>query len=236
MISKRFLVGFSAAFYAAFIASDSNVLPAFGADDFARGCQLYNSKDYAQAEPLLAATVRKFPKFWPGHYWLGHTYLAQGKKSLAKAEYEAVGSCSPPPSAEISAACQKVLTSLGGGSTAGAGTAALPPATPGAASTPAAAGSEVSDKPVVMSSVDRDKAQRLEALQKELSTKVDALKNEQKQAVLDGDANTNRRYQYPDGTIKSEMSPAEKEAIEQDFQQRIRQVQEDYKHRMSNIR
>ena len=66
-------------------------------DDFTKGCQLYGSKNYSQAEPLFADTVKKYPNFWQGHYYLAHTLLAEGKRAQAKAEYEAVQGCKPAP-------------------------------------------------------------------------------------------------------------------------------------------
>jgi tetratricopeptide (TPR) repeat protein len=88
--------------------------PAVAEDDFTKGCQLYTAKSYSQAEPLLTATVKKFPLYWPGHYYLAHTLLALGQRTAARKEYEACLASLPAPGAEVVGACQKVIVSLGG--------------------------------------------------------------------------------------------------------------------------
>jgi tetratricopeptide (TPR) repeat protein len=88
----------------------ASALPVLAADDFDKGCALYNSGKYNLALPILQETVRKRPGYWAGHYYLGHTYLALGQRSSAIQEYETCQNCKG--AAPVAAACQSVIDRL----------------------------------------------------------------------------------------------------------------------------
>jgi TolA-binding protein len=213
--------------------------PALADDQFARGCQLYNARNYTQALPIFNETVQKFPKFWPGHYYLGHTLLAMGQRSAAKKEYEAVLNCQPPPAADTLAACQKVLASLGG--------AAAPSASSASSSTPTASGDggttstasaedgdkKEEEKPETLR--EKERRWQIERLRKECEDKIAALKLEMKEKMTHSETNANQWYKYPDGTVKIALSNEEEAAIEKEYQEKIAKVREESERRIAGI-
>jgi tetratricopeptide (TPR) repeat protein len=195
------------------------IAPAQAEDDFARGCRLYNAKDYKQAAPALSEAVRKFPNFWPGHYYLAHTFLALGQRGAARKEYEACLTSLPPPGADVAGACQKVIGSLGGSAPAASA--------PQAGSIPAgeskAASADAGDKAGEPESLrDKEKRWHVERLKKQCAEKIAALRAEEAEAlngattkwVRDGD---NRRL-----VVQPDIGAA----IEKEYAEKISKVQE----------
>jgi tetratricopeptide (TPR) repeat protein len=100
--------------------------PALAEGEYKKGCDFYAAGKYSQALPLFKQSARANPRYWPGHYYLAHTYLALGQKSAARGEYQ---SCLDlQPGASVSLSCRKVLNSLGGSdfATVGGGMTLLP--------------------------------------------------------------------------------------------------------------
>ena len=199
-------------------------------DQFAKGCQLYNAKSYSQAMPIFNETVKKFPKFWPGHYYLANTLLAMGQRSAAKSEYEACMTCQPAPGADTVSACQKVIATLSGGGSAMSGAPAASTAASGAAATPVAA---EGDAP--MTHQEKEREAQKELILKEAHSKVATLKAELKEALEVGEANANQWYKMPDGSVKTSMRPEQEAVIQQEYQEKINKLQEDAKRRVEAI-
>ncbi|MBS2007474.1 MAG: hypothetical protein JST01_10560 [Cyanobacteria bacterium SZAS TMP-1] len=203
-------------------------------DQFARGCQLYNARSYSQALPIFNETVAKFPKFWPGHYYLANTLLAMGQRSGAKREYEACMSCSPPT--DTLSACQKVLASLSGVSAAAPADSSAKTSS-ASASASAGGGSEEEGKKGDAPETPRDKDRRLqiERLRSECNDKIKALKAEMKERLAHGETNANQLYQFPDGTVRTSMTPEEEQAIEKEYQEKMARVKEETERRIAGI-
>ena len=126
-----------------------------------------------------------------------------------------------------------MLASLGGASAgggAGTATASAAPANPGK-------DDDNDDKgkgggPI---GADKDRMAQIERLRQECNTKVAALREEMKEALVQGKANGNQWYKYPDGTVGNDMTPEEKAAMHQDYADRIHKIQDDYQRRISAI-
>jgi hypothetical protein len=88
----------------------ATALPAFAADNFTKGCAFYNSGHYNEAMAYLQDTVSKKPRYWQGHYYLAHTYLALDQRPEAYGEYRLTQTCNPPR--EVLEACQTVMSRL----------------------------------------------------------------------------------------------------------------------------
>jgi tetratricopeptide (TPR) repeat protein len=206
-------------------------LPAVNAaDDFAKGCELYNARNYTQAEPIFSETVRKFPNFWPGHYYLAHTLLAEGKRAAAKAEYEAVLGCKPAPGADVSGACQKVLATLGSGVATGSSASA--------ASSAGGAGQagEDGEKGETLNANQKANQDQISRLNQEMNAKLDALRAEMKEKIAEGENTANTLYKFPDGTVRTSMTPEQEAAIHKEYADKMHQVQEEYRNRISHIK
>jgi len=206
------------------------VRPAFAADDFAKGCQLYTAKNYAQAEPILADTVKKYPKYWPGHYYLGHTLLAEGKSLEARKEYEACLTCLPAPGPDVISACQKVISSLGG--TVSDPLAAAAGADPAAASAAKGAVAEAAageKKEEPESYRDKEKRWHIERLKKMCAEKIAALRQECKDAIAYATSQASTYFKItPDSFGRSiQLSEEEQARIEKEYQDKITKVQEE---------
>jgi Spy/CpxP family protein refolding chaperone len=201
--------------------SELVLTPAYGEDKFAQGCQLYKAKSYTRAAPLLSETVKKFPNFWPGHYYLAHTLLALGQRGAARKEYESCLTCQPLPAADIVNACQKVIASLGG--TASSPNNATASATPLGESTATGAAGEV--KTTEPESL-RDKEHRwhIERLRKMCADKITKLQEEQKEALNEAMTKWTRGE---DGSRKLMIQPDIEAAIEKDYAERIGKVKAD---------
>jgi len=215
------------------------VAPARAEDQFARGCQLYNAKSYTQAMPIFCETVKKFPNFWPGHYYLANTYLALGQRSAAKKEYETVLTCQPAPPADTSSACQKVLASMGGASAAASASTATSSSPNGAETggTGAGAAEEGDKKEGEKPETLREKERRwqIERLRKECNEKISELKVEMKEKMAHGESNANQWYKYPDGSVKVALSNEEEAAIEKEYQEKMAHVRQEYERRIAAI-
>ncbi|MBU6454057.1 MAG: hypothetical protein KGS72_19920 [Cyanobacteria bacterium REEB67] len=215
------------------VAGSASLTRADAADDFAKGCELYNARKYTQAEPIFNDTVRKFPNFWPGHYYLAHTLLAEGKRAAAKAEYEAVLGCKPAAGADVAGACQKVLATLGSGSATGSTGSSSASATGGASG--AAKDGEEDETGPVLNANQKASLDQVARLTKEMNAKMDALRAEMKEKLAEGENNANTFYRFPDGTVRTSMTPEQEAAIHKEYADKIHQVQEDYKNRISHI-
>jgi tetratricopeptide (TPR) repeat protein len=211
--------------------------PVVGADDFAKGCQLYNDKNYKQAEPILSETVKKYPKYWPGHYYLAHTLLALGQHAAARKEYEACMTCQPAPGADVISSCQKVIVSLGGtlpepGSSTES-TTPLGEVKPAdgkmADSKPADGKAAVVEKEAPESYRDKERRWHIERLRKMCSEKIAALREELKEALDYATSQASTYYKIdPEKFGNSiQLSPEERARIEKDYQDKITKVQED---------
>jgi len=215
--------------------------PALADDQFARGCQLYNARNYTQALPIFNETVNKFPKFWPGHYYLGHTLLSMGQRSAAKKEYEAVLNCQPPPAADTLAACQKVLASLGGAaapaasSTSSSSSSSTASGDGGTTSTASAGDGDKKEEEKPETLREKERRWQIERLRKECNEKLAALKVEMKERMTHGESNANQLYRYPDGTIKPGLSNEEEAAIEKEYQEKMAKVREETERRIAGI-
>jgi len=199
--------------------------PAYGEDGFAKGCQLYNAKNYAQAEPLFSETVQKFPKFWPAHYYLAHTWLALGKRAAARKEYESCLTSEPAPGGDVASACQKAIVSLGG--TAPASASASASAVPlGDVKPGAADGKDKTESAEAPESLkDKERRWHIERLKKQCADKIAVLKEEQKQAL---EAATTKWVKADDGNTRKLVIPEDVEpVINEEYEGKIRKVQEE---------
>jgi tetratricopeptide (TPR) repeat protein len=188
----------------------ASALPVLAADEFSQGCALYNSGSYNRALPILQAAVRKKPNYWAGHYYLAHTYLSLGQRSLAIREYENCQACNP--SADIAAACQRVVYQLSSqpgarSQVSGAGTAAYGSATP---------------KP------SGPHAQELQADKQfiidQANQEVARLRVEEDKAINDFNNSTNVRYANRDGSVPV-LAPGAR-TIRDDYEDKIRDILE----------
>jgi tetratricopeptide (TPR) repeat protein len=214
--------------------------PAVADDNFANGCRYYNVKKYAQAETFLNDTVRRFPAYWPGHYYLANTYLALGRREEARKEYDACITSQPSPSQEVVDVCKKTIVTLGGIPSEPVGAATpLGEAKPLDGKVPELKlgelpSGEKTDAPEAY----RDKERRwhIERLRKQCSEKIAALREEMKQAMDIGQATTNHWWKSPDNPGPyTQMSDEQKAAIEKDYQERINKVEQDTEQAIAGI-
>jgi tetratricopeptide (TPR) repeat protein len=194
--------------------------PACAEDQFAKGCKLYEAKNYTQAAPLLSETVRAYPNFWPGHYYLAHTLLAQGNRTAARKEYETTLTCQPPPGTDIVNACQKVIAALGG-TAPGTGTTASAAPTGDIKTDTSVAGIKNAEPE---SLGDKERRLHIERLKKMCSAKVASLHEEEKEAI---NAGMTQWVRAEDGDTRKLIIPEALEtSIRADFAERVRKVQE----------
>ncbi len=190
---------------------------------------------------FVFATVKMYPNYWPGHYYLGHTYLALGRREDARKEYEACLASQPPPGQDVLDICKKTIVSLGGTLPEGSPVPAL---TDSKLSDAKPSDNKVSDakpadetKPPETAAGEkkdetesyREKERRLniERVRKQGAERVAAIREELKEALAAGDANSSRWVKAPDGTQTTHMNDDDRAAIERDYQARITKVEED---------
>ena len=198
--------------------------PALAAQDFSKACELYSARKYSEARPLLEDTVKKYPAFWPGHYYLGHTYLARGQNSQARAEYETCQHCHP--TAEVYAACQKALGGLGAGPGAGGGTTASGAAASAAPVDPLA-GADGSDASKNLSPQERALEENKKWVRKAADDEVARLRVEKQEAIDNCNAGANRRFRRLSDGTRYLSDPVELERLNTEYDARIKKVKDD---------
>jgi len=208
--------------------------PVVAADGFADACKLYEKRNYAAALPALEATATKFPAYWPGHYYLAHTYLALGHRLQARHEYESCLGCNPPPSADVSSACQKMITSLGGVVPAIATEPvdkvagdALPPPKEGDKPADAVIGAKVEKAEAGPTALEKDKAWRKKSIQDVCDRAVATLRQELKDRISQAEMDSNHWAKpSPWECPQTHLPEEERAAITKEYDEKIMVLQE----------
>lgn len=220
--------------------------PAMAEENFSRGVQAYTAKNYGLAKQYLSQTVSTFPAFWPGHYYLAHTYLSLGQRDSARKQYEACLSCSPPPGQDVLDACRKAMTALGGKPAPTGSTAAAAPA--GSTDGEGGAGSATEEKKAGAKETkeakeepesyrEKERRETIERLRKLCAEKVAKIRQELKQALADGDANSSRWYiDRETGGCVTHMNAEDRAAIELEYQSKISAVQQETEKKIADLR
>lgn len=218
---------------------------AMAEENFNRGVQAYTAKNYSLARQCLSETVRIFPAFWPGHYYLAHTYLSLGQRDSARKQYEACLSCTPPPGQDVLDACRKAMTALGGKPAPSDSTTA---AGSGGSTDGGGAGSATEEKKAEAKETkeakdepesyrEKERRETIERLRKLCAEKVAKIRQELKQALADGDANSSRWYiDRETGGCVTHMNAEDRAAIELEYQSKISAVQQETEKKIADLR
>jgi len=204
------------------------------ADDFAAACKLYEKKDFAGALTALEGTTLKFPSYWPGHYYLAHTYLALGHRLQARHEYESCLGCNPPPVADVSTTCQKMITSLGGVVPAittepldKVGGDLLPPSGDGDKASDAVIGVKVEKAEAGPTAQEKDRQWRKKSIQEVCDRQVATLREELKDRISQAELQSNHWAKpSPWECPQTHLPEEERAAITKEYDEKIMALQD----------
>lgn len=200
------------------------------ADEFGNACKYYEQKNYLKALPGLEATTIKYPTYWPGHYYLAHTYLALGQRIKARNEYQSSLNSKPAPLPEIVAVCQKMITSLGG-------TPEMPMTEPlDTIAADAAREADKSGDKVIGEKVEKaasgpspqemDSRWRKKAIQDVCDQQISALRQELKERIAQAELNTNNwEKPSPWECPQTHLPDEERAAITREYDEKIQALQ-----------
>jgi len=208
--------------------------PVVAADEFADACKLYEKREYAKALPALEGTAVKFPTYWPGHYYLAHTYLALGHRLKARHEYESCLGCKPAPSTDVSSTCQKMITSLGGTVPAIASEPvdtvakdALAPPKDGEKAGEGVIGAKVEKAEAGPTAIEKDKLWRKKSIQEMCDRQVATLRQELKDRIAQAELDSNHWAKpSPWECPQTHLPEEERAAITKEYDEKIMALQE----------
>ena len=217
--------------------SNNNLAPpAVASDDFVQACQLYASKDYGKARPIFEETVKKYPAFWQGHYYLGHTYLALGQRLAAKKEYAACLASKPAPAVDAFQTCEKMIESLGGRTdlpASSAGKAVANEADKDGGLAEPAIKADKSEKTVKegaeagLSPQEKDRQWRKKSIQDICDREVALLKEEVKERIAQAERDTNNWGRMSPGEyLQTHLPDQERASITREYEDKIQNLKD----------
>lgn len=199
--------------------------PARAGTDLEEGVKLYAAKNYVKALPLLEKAAMMSPMSWQAHYYLANTNLALGRMAAAKYEYELCRkTCNKPA---IIAQCKEGILRAERHSMQTA---------------PSAAGAKSSD-PESESAGSRGLSdaqvaanRKKEDIMKEARAAVARIKQDAKEQLEHEKANANQYYQYPDGSVGTDIDHEREAEIQREADEKCRKIMDAAERRLKSIR
>ncbi len=214
------------------------------ADEYSQGASQYAAGDYAGAKSHLLKATRAKPKSWQAHYQLANTYVQLKDSASAKNSYLKCIACHPP--ADIKTNCTTALSYIASNpkltapvASAAAVSRPVQMITPSQSTGTSSASSSTSSSTSTSTSepgVSADLAARRARIIKDGEDEVTRMKAQEKDRQQEMEANSNQRYIYPDGTVKTAMSQDEQVQLQRDMEQKAAAIRERAKRRAADLR
>jgi tetratricopeptide (TPR) repeat protein len=217
----------------AFLTISTCCAHSYASDPFTDGCADYSAGNFGKAKIEFASALKANPKSWRAEYQLANTHMALQETAKAKEAYQRCLGLKPDP--EIKKHCESAIAFIVNPpkSRPVAPLTTQPQSVPSAVqpSSLSPGASEGADE-VRKTIVEEWKAN----VMKDAKIQVDAIKEEQKRAIDEGNANAPHRYRnYDTGERYTKMYPEEKASIDREYDARIKRVMDDARRRAENM-
>jgi tetratricopeptide (TPR) repeat protein len=216
----------------AFLTISACCAQSYASDPFTDGCSDYAVGNFGKAKTEFADALKTNPKSWRAEYQLANTHMALHETEKAKEAYQRCLGLKPDP--EIKRNCQSAIAFIVNPQQPKPAVplTPLPSSVPSAEQPSSSHGASEAGEEARKKVVEEWKAN----IMKDAKIQVDALKEEQKRAVDDGNANSWHRFRnYDTGERYTKMYPEEKAPIDREYEARIKRVMDDARRRVENV-